>query len=190
MQDSDFADALRIMTAEQKELMARTGAGVPGPVGVETKREQREVFVRHGDRLRELLTTGGWPSADRVGPNAARKTWLIAQHADTQLDVQRLALRLLRGAVAEGLAGERELAFLEDRVAMNEGRRQIYGTRSPTSWTAGPSRGPASTPPTWTSAAPVSVSNRSRRTPPVGPDCRRPGQRDMCRQSCRFVSIH
>ncbi len=117
------------MTAEQKELMIRTGAGIPGPVTVEIKREQREVFVRHGDRLRELLTVGGWPSAERVGPDAARGAWLIAQHADTQLDVQRLALRLLREAVARGTAGERELAFLEDRVAMNEGRQQIYGTQ-------------------------------------------------------------
>src|SRR5690349_8370505 len=79
------------MTAEQKELMVRTGAGIPGPVTVEIKRERREVFVRHGDRLRELLKVGGWPSAERVGPDAARGAWLIAQHADTQLDVSAAA---------------------------------------------------------------------------------------------------
>jgi uncharacterized protein DUF6624 len=129
LQDRDIAQELVMMTAAQKELMVRTGAAIPGPVTVENKREQREVFVRHGDRLRELLQTSGWPSADRVGPEAARGAWLIAQHADTQLDVQRLALQLLREAVERGAAGSRELAFLEDRVAMNEGRHQIYGTQ-------------------------------------------------------------
>ncbi|GAB3262102.1 DUF6624 domain-containing protein [Kineosporia babensis] len=113
------------MMTEQKELMIRTGAGAPGPVALEAKREQREVFVRHADRLRELLQTHGWPSDEQ----AARAAWLIAQHADTQLDVQRLALHLLRQAVAEGAANARDLAFLEDRVAMNEGRYQVYGTQ-------------------------------------------------------------
>jgi hypothetical protein len=129
LQDRDIARELVVMMAEQKELMVRTGAGIPGPVTVETKREQREIFVRHGDRLRELLETTGWPSTERVGPEAARGAWLIAQHADTQLDVQRLALRLLQEAVGRGVAGMRELAFLEDRVAMNEGRHQVYGTQ-------------------------------------------------------------
>jgi hypothetical protein len=46
--------------------------------------------------------------------------------------VQRVALALLRVAVAEGGAGAsgaRELAMLEDRVAVNEGRPQTYGTQ-------------------------------------------------------------
>jgi hypothetical protein len=43
-----------------------------------------------------------------------------------------VALALLRVAVAEGGAGAsgaRELAMLEDRVAVNEGRPQTYGTQ-------------------------------------------------------------
>ena len=58
----------------------------PDPVAVATKRQQREVFARPSDRLRALLEAEGWPSAERVGPEAARGAWLIAQHADTQLD--------------------------------------------------------------------------------------------------------
>jgi hypothetical protein len=87
------------------------------------------MFVRHADRLRELLAQGGWPTAERVGEEAARGAWLIAQHADTQLDVQRLAVRLLQNAVDAGEASCRELAFLQDRVAVNEGRLQLYGTQ-------------------------------------------------------------
>ncbi|GLY15802.1 hypothetical protein LWF15_20165 [Kineosporia rhizophila] len=129
LQDNEIAAELVAMMTEQKELMIRTRADVPGPVTAEVKREQREVFVRHADRLHELLENHGWPTAERVGPEAARGAWLIAQHADTQLDVQRLAVRLLREAVDRGVAQARELAFLEDRVAVNEGRYQVYGTQ-------------------------------------------------------------
>ena len=55
--------------------------------------------------------------------------WLIAQHADTQLDVQRLAVSLLREAQRAGDAAARDQAFLEDRLAVNEGRHQVYGTQ-------------------------------------------------------------
>ena len=88
------------------------------------------MFVLHADRLRELLMAeGSWPVAAHAGERAAQAAWLIARRADTQLDVQRLALRLLKAAVSDGQAGRKELAMLEDRVAVNEGRKQTYGTQ-------------------------------------------------------------
>ncbi|MGW4384750.1 DUF6624 domain-containing protein [Kitasatospora sp. NPDC004531] len=85
--------------------------------------------ARHADRLAELLDAHGWPVEAEVGAEAARAGWLIAQHADRQLDVQRRALALMEQAVADGAAGARELAFLRDRVRVNEGREQVYGTQ-------------------------------------------------------------
>jgi hypothetical protein len=64
-----------------------------------------------------------------VGEEASRAAWLVAQHADTQLSVQRLALRLLGEAVARGEAPVQQLAMLEDRVAVTEGGLQRYGTQ-------------------------------------------------------------
>ncbi|MBC9725718.1 DUF6624 domain-containing protein [Streptomyces sp. TRM68367] len=89
----------------------------------------RRLTARHGDRLDEIMDTYCWPAADLVGPDAARAAWLIAQHADRQLGVQRRALRLLEQAVADGRASARDLAFLRDRTLVNEGREQIYGTQ-------------------------------------------------------------
>ncbi|MCQ4042552.1 DUF6624 domain-containing protein [Streptantibioticus rubrisoli] len=89
----------------------------------------RRLTARHGDRLGEIMDEYGWPTAALVGEEAARAAWLIAQHADRQLDVQRRALRLMEQVVAEGTAGRRELAFLRDRVLVNDGREQIYGTQ-------------------------------------------------------------
>ncbi|MFD0900410.1 DUF6624 domain-containing protein [Actinomadura sediminis] len=89
----------------------------------------RRLTARHGDRLDEVMDEYGWPTADLVGEEAARAAWLIAQHADRQLDVQRRALQLMRQAVSAGSAGPRELAFLHDRTLVNEGRKQVYGTQ-------------------------------------------------------------
>lgn len=89
----------------------------------------RRLTARHGDRLQRIMDEHGWPTADLVGEDAARAAWLIAQHADRQLEVQRRALHLLEEAVAAGRAGLRELAFLRDRTLVNDGRKQIYGTQ-------------------------------------------------------------
>ncbi|MGA5823792.1 DUF6624 domain-containing protein [Kitasatospora sp. NPDC094028] len=89
----------------------------------------RRLTARHADRLSEIMDAHGWPTAELVGEEAARAAWLIAQHADRQLDVQRRALRLMEQAVADGAASPRDLAFLRDRTLVNEGREQIYGTQ-------------------------------------------------------------
>ncbi|MDC0771480.1 DUF6624 domain-containing protein [Streptomyces sp. HD] len=89
----------------------------------------RRLTARHGDRLGEIMNEYGWPTAALVGEEAARAAWLIAQHADRQLDVQRRALQLMEQAVSAGSASPRELAFLRDRTLVNEGRKQIYGTQ-------------------------------------------------------------
>ncbi|GGU49622.1 hypothetical protein GCM10010211_12260 [Streptomyces albospinus] len=89
----------------------------------------RRLTARHGDRLDEIMDRYGWPTAELVGAEAARSAWLLAQHADRRLEVQRRALRLMERAVAAGTAGPRELAFLRDRTLVNEGRRQVYGTQ-------------------------------------------------------------
>ncbi|MFI1973327.1 DUF6624 domain-containing protein [Streptomyces cinnamoneus] len=104
----------------------------------------RRLTAQHADRLSEIMDAYGWPTAELVGEDAARAAWLIAQHADRQLHVQRRALRLMEQAVANGAASPRDLAFLRDRTLVNEGQKQIYGTQiagvkdgSPIPWPCG-----------------------------------------------------
>lgn len=89
----------------------------------------RRVTVRNGDRLAQILDEHGWPPATLVGEDAARRAWLVAQHADRQLHIQRRALKLMTEAVERGEADAAPLAMLRDRVAVNEGRPQVYGTQ-------------------------------------------------------------
>ncbi len=98
-------------------------------ITVEQQMAFARVDVANTDRLREIVADVGWPGRALVGDQGADHAWLIAQHADHQLDSQRLFLDALREAVENGDAPARHLAYLTDRVAMNEGRPQRYGTQ-------------------------------------------------------------
>lgn len=81
------------------------------------------------DRLREIIAEYGWPTFRLVGTDGATAAWVIAQHADHDPAFQRYALRLMRAAARQGQADPVELAYLTDRVAVNTGRLQVYGTQ-------------------------------------------------------------
>jgi hypothetical protein len=89
----------------------------------------RRVTVRNGDRLAEIIDEYGWPTAELVGQEAARRAWLVAQHADRQLHLQRRALTLMTEAAHAGNSDTTQLAMLRDRILVNEGHPQIYGTQ-------------------------------------------------------------
>ncbi|MBL7255906.1 DUF6624 domain-containing protein [Paractinoplanes lichenicola] len=124
MVNAALAQELIDMTDEDRELQ-------PGALGDDLTAQlaHRRVTVRNGDRLAEIMDEHGWPTAELVGPDAARRAWLVAQHADRQLTVQRRALELMSAAVRAGQADPGQLAMLEDRVLINAGHRQRYGTQ-------------------------------------------------------------
>ncbi len=121
--------------------------------------------AQHGDRLGQIMAEYGWPTTEMVGEEAARAAWLIAQHADRQLDVQRRALQLMQQAASAG-AASRDLAFLQDRTHVNEGRKQTYGTQIEREGRGRQFRGPATSLNAWTNCGPKSASNPSTSTLP------------------------
>lgn len=111
------------LRAELLEMMEADQAERTGEVGGDWNDEERTA------RLVEIMDEHGWPGVDLVGEDGATAAWVIAQHSDLDVDVQERALELMREAVAAGQADATELAYLEDRVALNTGNPQIYGTQ-------------------------------------------------------------
>ena len=74
-----------------------------------------------------ILDTRGWLGPDVVGQQGSQALFLVIQHADTK--TQQKYLPMMREAVKNGKAQASALALLEDRVALREGRRQIYGSQ-------------------------------------------------------------
>ena len=87
------------------------------------------IHIGNAARLRELIDQNGWPAEDRAGKDGAEAAWLIAQHAIGEPEFQRRALRLMQECAAEGRIPAWHAAYLEDRIAMCEGRPQRFGTQ-------------------------------------------------------------
>ncbi len=77
--------------------------------------------------IKHILDQRGWLGADVIGSQGAQTLFLVIQHAD--LLTQLKYLPMLRKAVALGKAQASSLALLEDRVALRQGNRQIYGSQ-------------------------------------------------------------
>jgi hypothetical protein len=129
--DLALAAELARMAAEDQRI--RTPPSDPTAfvrfLSVAERMEYARIDVANTDRLRVIIAEHGWPGRALVGDEGAEAAWLIAQHADHQLDFQREALALLERAVHEGDAPTSHLAYLTDRVRMNEGRPQLFGTQ-------------------------------------------------------------
>lgn len=79
------------------------------------------------EKVTRILDTKGWVGKDKVGQRANSTLFLVIQHSE--LEVQKKYLPILRDAVKKGDAANTALALLEDRVALGEGKRQIYGSQ-------------------------------------------------------------
>ena len=87
------------------------------------------VDARNLSWFKQIVTTRGWPGKSLVGNDGANAAWLLAQHADQDLEFQKLCLSLLEPLVAIGEVEAQEVAYLYDRIAVASNRPQRYGTQ-------------------------------------------------------------
>lgn len=78
-------------------------------------------------KITNILDSHGWVGPDKVGGKANQTFFLVIQHSD--LKTQQKYLPMMREAAKNKNATYSALALLEDRVALGEGRRQIYGSQ-------------------------------------------------------------
>ncbi|WPO82659.1 DUF6624 domain-containing protein [Chryseobacterium sp. JJR-5R] len=78
-------------------------------------------------KVKKILDEKGWVGKDKVGAQANSALFLVIQHAD--LETQKKYLPMMREAVTKGNASPASLALLIDRIEIQEGRKQIYGSQ-------------------------------------------------------------
>ncbi len=78
-------------------------------------------------KVERILKKYGWLGADVVGEDGNAALFLVIQHSNTA--AQKKYLPMLRDAVKQKKADATNLALLEDRVALSEGKKQIYGSQ-------------------------------------------------------------
>jgi hypothetical protein len=78
-------------------------------------------------KVEAILNQYGWLGSDDIGEKGNGTIFLVIQHAGKA--AQEKYLPLMRSAVRNGKALPSDLALLEDRVALKQGKKQIYGSQ-------------------------------------------------------------
>jgi len=78
-------------------------------------------------KVRAIIDKYGWLGSDVIGAYGNATLFLVIQHTD--LSVQEKYLPIMRDAVKKGTARGSDLALLEDRVLIRNGKKQIYGSQ-------------------------------------------------------------
>jgi hypothetical protein len=79
--------------------------------------------------LKGVVAEHGWPGRSLVGRDGADAAYLITQHAVHDAPFQAEALRLMEAAYQAGEMEGRQVAYLTDRVAVQAGKPQRYGSQ-------------------------------------------------------------
>lgn len=71
----------------------------------------------------------GWIDTKRFGGGVSAHAWILVQHADDHPEFQAEILEKMKPYVDRGETSKSNYAFLWDRVAVNTGQLQRYGTQ-------------------------------------------------------------
>jgi len=91
-----------------------------------------EMEALHNDNakmLNEIIDRIGYPTSDKVGKEASEAAWLVIQHSIAQPSFMKKCVKLLEKEVEQHKADPIDLAYLSDRIAVFEGKPQLYGTQ-------------------------------------------------------------
>ena len=81
------------------------------------------------NRLKEIFGEYGFPTKAMVGSDAMRGIFFIIQHADGDKVWQKSQLENLELATKRGDLSKSKYAYLFDRIKVNEGEPQRYGSQ-------------------------------------------------------------
>ena len=89
------------------------------------------VFVdeRNRNRLKEIFKEYGFPTKKLVGKDAMQGIFLMIQHSDGDKEWQKSQLPNIERAVKDGDMNGESYAYLYDRIKINSGEKQLYGTQ-------------------------------------------------------------
>lgn len=132
--NQQLADEL-IKMAKVDQIAAGIRQGKYTEYSVEEWRSFKDsVFTTHQKRLDEIFNEYGYPGYDLVGERGEQSFWLMTQHSDFNPDFQNKVLQQLEIQVKRNNANSRNFGLLTDRVLINTGKQQIYGTQVDYNW--------------------------------------------------------
>lgn len=127
MNNSQIANEIIELRKNDLELRNRLIADGKLSAGYDAAME--EMHNNNAEVLDRIINHIGYPTVEKVGQEASNAAWLVIQHAIGQPAFMRKCRDLLEKAVHESKADPISLCYLTDRIAVLEGRAQLYGTQ-------------------------------------------------------------
>ncbi|PID94038.1 MAG: hypothetical protein CSA94_02370 [Bacteroidetes bacterium] len=93
------------------------------------KRTRDSLHKINQDKIKKLYNKYGYLGYKEVGKKASGDFWISIQHADNDVEFQQKMLKALKKEIAKNNASRAEYALLEDRVNVNLGKKQRFGTQ-------------------------------------------------------------
>jgi len=130
------ADKQQELQQQLKKMVAidQVAANIPKGKYKEYSRERWEKFkdsVFTADKIfaENTFQKYGFPGFDKVGKEGSSHFWLLVQHCDKYPDFQRKVLAAMKKQVKKKNANPNNYAYLYDRVQVNAGQKQLFGTQ-------------------------------------------------------------
>lgn len=117
------------LLAAETDLATRTRLARTGALFDGYHPEMEAVHLENATLLERAFDAIGWTGRATLGDDGAGAAFLVLQHAISRPALQRRGLELLLDAVPRGDANALDAAHLADRIAVFEGRPQLFGTQ-------------------------------------------------------------
>jgi len=119
----------KLIKLREKDLELRDRFIQNGQLGNGYNEEMANLHNRNAEILNEIIDSIGYPTIDKVGNEGSEAAWLVIQHSIGKPEFMKKCAKLLENAVNKNKANPRNLAYLTDRIAVFEGKPQLYGTQ-------------------------------------------------------------
>jgi hypothetical protein len=113
----------------QTDIMTAAQNGASKEKLDELYKIKSDTFKKHIPILKKIIAENGYPTYDLIGKEAGDKFFTMIQHCDSDLPFQKKMLKTIEKFVKKKQASGKSFAYLTDRIKINSGKPQIYGTQ-------------------------------------------------------------
>ena len=119
-------DLIKLSAKQQQRLQDNVTDNKSGDTLIDTIRKSRE---KNTNDLCAIVKQYGWPTRDLVGDEGARAAFFLLRNSSTS-ELQRDLLPVIIAAVKKGEITKAAFATYIDRLRLNAGLKQIFGTQA------------------------------------------------------------
>ncbi|HEX7721548.1 MAG TPA: DUF6624 domain-containing protein, partial [Pyrinomonadaceae bacterium] len=119
-------DLIKLSAKQQQRLQDNVTDNKSGDTLIDTIKKSRE---KNTNDLCAIVKQYGWPTRDLVGDEGARAAFFLLRNSSTS-ELQRDLLPVIIAAVKKGEITKAAFATYIDRLRLNAGLKQIFGTQA------------------------------------------------------------